>query len=134
MKHDVPNRANLARQTMRAVRGSGADVLLSSFDPVLLSMAAALAPSVPRALLVHDGQGLAADLLQEAARPPWVRALHVERMQADAVAVARYVRRGLRVGAWTVDDPQEACNLVRLGVASIITDSPGEVLAALNRR
>jgi glycerophosphoryl diester phosphodiesterase len=134
MKHDIPNRANLARQTLRAVRGSGADVLLSSFDPVLLSMAAALAPSVPRALLVHDGQGLAADLLQEVARPPWVRALHVERMQADAVAVARYVHRGLRVGAWTVDDPREACSLVRLGVASIITDSPGEVLAALNRR
>ncbi len=133
MKHDVPNRPKLARETVRVVRASAADVLLSSFDPLLLAMAAALAPSVPRALLVHEAQGLAADLLEEAARPPWVSALHVERAQADPAAVARYVRRGLRVGAWTVNDPHDACNLVRLGVASIITDSPGKVLAELNR-
>lgn len=134
MKHDVPNRAKLARETLGVVRACAADVLLSSFDPLLLAMAAALAPSVPRALLVHEGQGLAADLLEEAARPPWVCALHVERAQADPAGIARYVRRGLRVGAWTVNDPRDARHLVRLGVASIITDSPGKVLAELNRR
>jgi len=134
MKHDVPSRSRLARETMRVAREAGADVLVSSFDPLLLAIAALLAPSVPRALLVHEGQGLAADLLQEAARPPWVRALHVERTQADPGAVARYARRGLRVGAWTVNDPREASDLVSRGVASIITDSPGEVLAALSRR
>ena len=69
------------------------------------AVAAAVAPSVPRALLVHDGQGLAADVLQEATRSPWVRAIHLERTQADPGAVARYARRGLRIGAWTVDDP-----------------------------
>jgi glycerophosphoryl diester phosphodiesterase len=134
MKHDVPSRTKLARETLRIVRKFAADVLLSSFDPLLLSMAAAIAPSVPRALLVHDGQGLAADLLQEATRPPWVHAIHLERTQVDPGAVARYTRRGLRIGAWTVDEPQEASELVRLGVASIITDSPGEMLAALSRR
>jgi len=133
MKHDVPSRGRLAWETLRAVRAAGADVLLSSFDPVLLAMAVAIAPSVPRALIVHDRQGIAADLLQEAARPPWVGALHVERVQADPGAVARYARRGLRVGVWTVNDPREACDLARSGVGSIITDSPGEVLAALSR-
>ena len=134
MKHDVASRTRLARETLRVVRRSTADVLLSSFDPLLLAVAAAVAPSVPRALLVHDGQGLAADVLQEATRSPWVRAIHLERTQADPGAVARYARRGLRIGAWTVDDPREACRLVRIGVASIITDSPGEVLAALKGR
>jgi len=134
MKHDVPSRARLALETLRVVRRSAADVLLSSFDPVLLAMAALVAPSVPRALLVHDGQGLGADLLQEAVRPPLVRAIHVERTQADRSAVARYAKRGLRVGAWTVNEPREARDLAGLGVASIITDSPGEMLAALSRR
>jgi glycerophosphoryl diester phosphodiesterase len=133
MKHDVTSRTRLARETLRVVRMFAADVLLSSFDPLLLSMAAAIAPSVHRALLVHDGQGLAADLLQEATRPPWVHALHLERTQVDPGGVARYARRGLRIGAWTVDEPREASELVRLGVASIITDSPGEMLAALSR-
>jgi len=99
---------------------------------VLLAIAAALGPSVPRALLVHSKQGRAADLLQEAVRPPWTRALHLERTQADRVALARYARRGLRIGVWTVNDPDEARELVRQGVASVITDSPGEMLAALS--
>jgi glycerophosphoryl diester phosphodiesterase len=133
MKHDSASRAGLARETLRVVKLAAADVLLSSFDPLLLAMAAALAPSVPRALLVHDRQALAADLLQEVARPPLVGALHVERTQARPAAVARYARRGLRIGAWTVNDPRDARDLVGLGVASIITDAPGEMLAALSR-
>jgi glycerophosphoryl diester phosphodiesterase len=133
LKHDVPSRARLARETLRIVRGSAADVLLSSFDPLLLGIAVAIAPSIPRALLVQEGQGRAAVLLQEAVRPPWARAIHLERTQVGPGAVARYARRGLRVGAWTVNDPREARDLVRIGVASIITDSPGDVLAALIR-
>ncbi len=134
MKHDVPHRSRLARATASAIRASGADVLLSSFDPLLLALAAGLAPSVPRALLTHRTQGRWADWLQEMARPSLVRALHLERTQAQAGALARYGRRGLRVGVWTVNDPDEAQALVRLGVASIITDRPGDVLRALDPR
>jgi glycerophosphoryl diester phosphodiesterase len=47
--------------------------------------------------------------------------------------VARYLRKGLRVGAWTVNDLDEAVRLARLGVASIITDRPGDVLRELTR-
>ncbi len=131
MKHDVPRRATLARAVVRLVRASRADVLLSSFDPVLLGMAAALAPPLPRALLVHSRQRAWADVLQERARPGMVRALHLERTQTDPRAVARYLGRGLRLGVWTVNDPREAADLVALGVQTIITDQPGAVLAAL---
>lgn len=34
-------------------------------------------------------------------------------------------RRGVRVNAWTVDDPIEAQRLIRLGVHGIITNRPG---------
>jgi glycerophosphoryl diester phosphodiesterase len=131
MKHDVPHRPQLARATAAAVRASGADVLLSSFDPSLLALAAAVAPAVPRALLTHTTQERWADVLQEWMRPSLVRALHVERTQAQSDAVVRYRQRGLRVGVWTVNDPDEARDLVRLGVASIITDRPGDILRAL---
>jgi glycerophosphoryl diester phosphodiesterase len=113
---------------------SGADVLLSSFDPLLLAMAAARAPSIPRALLVHGRQRAWADALQRAARPPAVQALHIERTQTDPRAIGRYLALGLRVGVWTVNDPAEAIDLVRLGVESIITDAPGAVIAALVTR
>jgi glycerophosphoryl diester phosphodiesterase len=132
MKHEVPHRPQLARTTVGAIRASGADVLLSSFDPLLLALAAAVDPSVPRALLTHETQGRWADALREIARPSLVRALHVERSQATADALARYRRRGLRVGVWTVNDPEEARELVRLGAASIITDRPDDLLRALD--
>jgi glycerophosphoryl diester phosphodiesterase len=132
LKHDVPSRIGLARGTLRAVRALGADVLLSSFDPSLLALAAALAPSVPRALLTQSEQPRALGAVQWASRPPLVKALHLERTQADAIAGA--VERGLRVGVWTVNDPDEARELVRLGAASIITDAPGPMREALTRR
>jgi glycerophosphoryl diester phosphodiesterase len=134
MKHDVPSRLVLARATIRAVRSSGVDALVSSFDPLLLAAAAAWAPAVLRALLTHSGQPLWADALQETVRPPLVRALHLERVQAEPRALGRYARRGLRIGAWTVNDPREARHLVGLGVASVITDAPGDVVAAIIRR
>jgi len=131
MKHDTPDRAALVRRTVRAVRATGADVLVSSFDPVLLTVACALAPAIPRALLVHTGQPLWARALQRAARPPWVGFVHLERTQAHPRVVAGHLGRGLRVGVWTVNDPDEAAALAALGVASIITDAPGAILAAL---
>jgi glycerophosphoryl diester phosphodiesterase len=131
MKHDVPARRPLARDTVAIAAASGADVILSSFDPLLLALAAAHAPSVPRALLTERDHGRLAGALQEAMRPALVAAIHLERTQADPGALARFRRRGLRVGAWTVNDTAEARELVRLGAASIITDHPGEMLAAL---
>lgn len=133
MKHEVPSRWALARATVRVAREAGADVLLSSFDPLLLAMAAAVDRAIPRALLTHAGQGRLADELQEAVRSPVVQAIHLERAQAGP-HVARYVARGLRVGVWTVNDTAEAARLVGFGVRSIITDQPGAVLASLTRK
>jgi glycerophosphoryl diester phosphodiesterase len=133
MKHDVADRLGLARSTARAVRATGADVLFSSFDPILLSLAGVFAADVPRALLVHSGQPVWADVLQRLARSPWAEFIHLDRTQAHPTAIARLLRRGLRVGVWTVNDPEEAVRLVRLGVTSIITDAPGAVGAAVNR-
>ena len=134
LKYDVPRIGDVARSAARAVRGSRADVLFSSFDPRLLAWAAALAPSVPRAFLTHGGQEAWADAVRGLLRGPLVRAaraLHLEQVEATPAAIVRYRRRGLRVGVWTVNDPVTATRLVRLGVGSIITDAPGAILDAL---
>jgi glycerophosphoryl diester phosphodiesterase len=134
LKHDVVDRVALARGALRAIHRARADVCVSSFDPSLLVAAAAITPRVPRALLVHSGQARWADVLQEIVRAPLVRALHLERTQTDARTLARVARRRLRCGVWTVNDPAEARELVRQGVATIITDEPGAILGALNLR
>jgi glycerophosphoryl diester phosphodiesterase len=135
MKYDRGRRVEVARATVRKVRAcAGVDILLSSFDPLLLAMAAAMAPSVPRALLTHAGQTLAAGVVQKMARPSLVRAIHLEAKQADVATVAGLTRRGLRVGAWTVNDPSQARNLIRRGVSSIITDAPDVLLATFSER
>jgi glycerophosphoryl diester phosphodiesterase len=131
MKHDVPQRRSLARETVAIVRASGADVVLSSFDPLLLALAAAHAPSLPRALLTQRKQRVWVDAFQEAMRPPLVAALHLERTQCQPGIIARCRRRGLRIGVWTVNDPFEARDLVRMGASSIITDHPGAMRSAL---
>jgi glycerophosphoryl diester phosphodiesterase len=131
LKHDVPSRGALASEVARVVREAGADVLYSSFDPALLAWAAAFDPGTPRALLVHPRQAKWADVLQEAARPPAVSAVHLERTQARSSAVSTYRERGLCVGVWTVNEPREAVELARARASWIITDRPGEVLAAI---
>ena len=131
LKHDVPSRAALARAAARIVRASGADVLLSSFDPLLLAAAGAMAPRVPRAMLFHARQARWADALEAAMRPGFASSVHLERTQTDPRTIARARARGLRVGVWTVNDPDEAVDLAALGVETIITDAPGRVLAAL---
>jgi glycerophosphoryl diester phosphodiesterase len=131
MKHDVVDITKLVGRTLRGVREVGGDVLISSFDPRVLFLTALSAPSLPRALLVRRRQPLWARALQRAARPPLFHWLHLERTQVHASALTRHLRRGLRVGVWTVNDPLEAVELVRLGVASIITDAPGAISKAL---
>jgi glycerophosphoryl diester phosphodiesterase len=131
LKHDVPSRPRLARAAAKALRGARADVLLSSFDPLLLVAMAALLPRVPRALLTNARQGRYGHAMHALARPGLLQALHLQRTETSPEAIARYRRRGLRVGVWTVNDPREAKDLARLGVDTLITDCPAVVVAAL---
>jgi glycerophosphoryl diester phosphodiesterase len=130
MKHDVPDRLALVDRVRRVVRGARADVLLSSFDPRLLAAAAVALPLTRRALLTSRDQRRRVPSLL--VTPPFVHALHLERTETSPAAIARYRRRGLRIGVWTVNDLREATDLAALGVETLITDAPGKVLAALH--
>ena len=129
LKHDVPNRLLLVERVRRVLRPSRADVLLSSFDPLLLAAAAVVLPARQRALLTSRDQRR--QVPSAFASPPYVHAVHIERTQTRPAAIARYRRRGLRVGVWTVNDPREAVDLAALGVETLITDAPGVLLGAI---
>lgn len=113
-------------QTLK--RHPRADVLLSSFHPALLAALAPLARGVPRAVLTHGEQGISADLAHAFASTSLCFAVHVERTQLDAVNFDRWLRKGLRVGVWTVNDAGEARDLVASGANYLITDVPAHIV------
>ena len=114
----------LAAAVARAIAAHGVaeQVLISSFSPFTLRAARRhLSPGVPLALLRERRATRAAHaLLRAAADHP-----HHPLIDESLMAWARW--RGLRVNAWTVDDPAEARRLLQLGVHGIITNRPGEI-------
>jgi glycerophosphoryl diester phosphodiesterase len=115
----------LTAEVVRIVREARAEerVLLSSFNPLCLLRARALAPGIPRAVLFAQEQRWA---LRSALAAPALgaQALHPEHVLATPARVRRWRRRGYSVGCWTVDDPDQAARLVERGVTGIITNRP----------
>jgi glycerophosphoryl diester phosphodiesterase len=133
-KHDVPDRAALARSLARTVaRHPQVEVIVSSFDPASLAMLAVSAPRVPRAWLTHAGQQPWQSTWSWLARRAPIAAVHLERVQASPRAVAALHRANRLVGVWTVNDAAEARDLAALGVDWLITDSPEAIRTAIRR-
>jgi glycerophosphoryl diester phosphodiesterase len=113
-------------------QGPDRRVIVSCFHPVGLWRLRRHAPHLPRALLFgteqrwiwrHGWQGLGLRL----------SALHPEHGLVTPAAVARWHRRGLRVRAWTVDDPVRVRALAQAGADAIITNEPAAARRALER-
>ena len=102
-------------------------VWFSSFKPYALYRVRALAPDIPCGLLyspLHLGTMLLKPFTPH-------EALHPYKDMITERAVRRAHRRGLRVFAWTLDDPDIARRFAAWGVDGIITNEPAEILAAL---
>ena len=131
LKSERADDRGLTAAVVRAVLDAGAAerVLFSSFNPLCLLRARALAPEVPRALLFESEQQWA---LRSALAAPAVaaRALHPEHVLATPARVRRWRRRGYTVASWTVDDPGIAHRLWQSGVSGIITNRPAVIRAA----
>jgi glycerophosphoryl diester phosphodiesterase len=127
LKRDVPSRPHLARAASKPIREARADVLVSSFDPLLLTTMRALAPRAPRAYLtIPDARPIFP--------PLGLAAVHYGRQQATAENIALAKQKKLLVGVWTVNEEEEAKNLAKLGVSWLITDEPARIVAALRAK
>ena len=111
---------------LRRIWPRGHGLLVSSFSAASLEAARAVAPELPRGLLVV------------APPPDWpatVRRLGCvslnpwhEDAEPEVIEAAR--RLGLQVIVYTVNEPAPAARLLALGVTSVITDVPDVLLAA----
>jgi glycerophosphoryl diester phosphodiesterase len=134
VKADVPERLALVRAVTRAIaRVPGVEVVVSSFDPMVVLALAVIAPRLPRALLVGARAPLLATVLPLALRRATVAA-HLDDATITSPRVERLRRAGLRVVAWTVNDTDRAVSLRAMGVEWLITDQPARIVAALAER
>jgi len=87
----------------------------------------AVSPDVPTGLL-FDRQVAWSDALHRAVDGGH-RAIVPHRDLVDARVAGAARDEGIEVVAWTVDDPDEAARLADLGIAAIISNRPGELIA-----
>jgi glycerophosphoryl diester phosphodiesterase len=130
LKSDVSRPFALLESVARVVRASGLEpelVLFSSFQPGFVAALAVLAPDLPRAWLV-DKSGVFR-------RAPGFRLIadgvNPNRELVTTAAMRRWQRRGAPIATWTVNAMDEARRVAALGVDTIISDCPGQILAGL---
>jgi len=99
-------------------------VIFSSFYPINLRKAGALLPEVPRGLLAWSGWmgSLARHVL---GRGRSYFALHPHLSDVTEKLVRGYHADGKLVNVWTVNQQDDLCRMLELGVDGLFTDDPG---------
>ena len=103
-------------------------VIVSSFNPMILQNFRKLTPDVAIGFLYHPD--LPQEFTQLMMNLPH-EARHPHHRVIDAIYVEQAKSRGYRINAWTVNDPERAVELRNLGVDGIITDTPDVIRRAL---
>jgi glycerophosphoryl diester phosphodiesterase len=106
-------------------------VIVMSFAPTAIRRVRLLAPDVPTVLLFERLLPLRREGLLPAGAEIAGPGLHVLRSEPEFVARAH--ARGKRVFVWTVDEPADVEYVRDLGVDTIITNRPADVLRQLGR-
>ncbi|EWY42421.1 glycerophosphoryl diester phosphodiesterase [Skermanella stibiiresistens SB22] len=101
--------------------------LISSFEVPSLETARDVAPDWPRGYLIDrrpDDWSAIADRIA-------ATTININQSREDADTIADYLATGRPVLAYTVNDPVKAQALVALGVSSVFTDRPRDILPVL---
>jgi glycerophosphoryl diester phosphodiesterase len=110
----------LATKVATAVAERGAPHVLISFQDEALMAARAVAPGVPRALLLGDPWP---DTWRERAQAVGAVAIDIDQRLATPERVAAMHAAGFAVVTWTVNEPERARELAAMGVDGITTDA-----------
>ena len=122
-----------ARTLIAEVRKAGvaARTTIQSFDFRTLAVVQREAPEIATAYLTSGTKGEAVPrMVHEAKGAIW--SPNFQDLDPRALAVAREL--GVRVVAWTVNDPADIARVLGMKVDGIISDYPDRVLEALKRR
>jgi glycerophosphoryl diester phosphodiesterase len=110
--------AGIEAEVLAALRRHGGPVAIHSFDHEAIARAAELAPHARRGLLYDAAPvDLAATVARTRAHDLWPRG-----DLATAALVQEAHALGLRVIAWTINDPADGATLIARGVDGICTD------------
>ncbi len=100
-------------------------ILVSSFNPLILTRMRQVAPSIPTGQLFAPGWRPERDSAPVAAAGHrWVLPHHGDVAADPEAAVTIATRLGLGVIVWTVDDPALITRLATAGVAGIVSNDP----------
>jgi glycerophosphoryl diester phosphodiesterase len=122
----------IERAVVDTIRGGRAEYAVHSFDHAAIGRVRAIAPDIPRGLLLDKGdpvRDVIALIERFGARDLWPHHAIVTKDLVDDVH-----RAGARVVAWTVNDAVQARTLVALGVDAVCTDDVPHVASALASR
>lgn len=120
-------------RTLDAIRvhGLADQVIVSSFNPLLLDAARRHAPEIRRGFLYHRTYKFGPlDLVPLALRWLQADAVHPHHTLIDAPLMAQARAGGWQVNTWTVNNPAEVIRLEALGVNALIGDLPEVLLVS----
>ena len=112
-------------------RGAEGWTALHSFDHALMERARRLAPDVEATSIAPPLPSAELEALCARAAAHGIGALSLEHTAVDAEAVAAAHRHGLRLWAWTADDPAHWSRLAADGADGVITNHPARLRAWL---
>ena len=101
--------------------------MISSFDPEALAAVRAAAPDLPLAVVTPDLSGDWRSTYETVG----AASLHVGEGGLTADRVRPLIAEGISIGVYTVNEVERARELLSWGVATVFTDCPGAIAAAL---
>ncbi|MDV6375774.1 glycerophosphodiester phosphodiesterase [Deinococcus arenicola] len=133
IKYEKARPDDRVSRTLDAIRMHGLtkQVILSSFNPLILDAARRHAPEVKRGFLYHRSYKFGPlDLVPLMLR--WLKAdaAHPHHSMIDAGLMAQARAGGWQVNTWTVNNPAEVIRLSALGVNALIGDLPDVLLVS----
>ncbi len=123
----------LAAATAKVIKDSGREdqILVSSFDPVILLQVHRHLPAIGLAHIFADDQALPI-------RRGWIGTMigvsivHPQFTLVTEGAVKRWHTAGRPINVWTVDDPAELTRLAHLGVDGVFANDPAHARAVFD--
>jgi len=132
--------AELGTAVAQAIVNAGLEerVFVTSFNPYILEAIKEEAPTILRGQLTGTFQDADLSAFQKAAlKGLWLNGkavpdiLGVEDARLTPSYIKKMKKKGYRLFAWTVNDPERMKDLIELGVDGIITDEPDVAREAL---
>jgi len=135
IKPDKKNYREIVKETISAAKRHGVfgQMLISSFNAEILREAKRVDPECKTGLLYpYKNNAIACFFRAPLSKAKKIKAdaIHPHKSMVRRRIVKKAHRFGIKVNAWTVNSLKDARKLINAGADGLITDLPGEMIAA----